>query len=126
MAFNELPSDNTTIDFNPGDRGQAPAIEAFEFWQVNGGTGNIAGMYNNYYSALYNINNTLAKLEASTIADSVKTPSAGQLKFFRAYYYFELTQYFGDVVLITEPILDEPSKAWNYLREPQEKSICPN
>jgi hypothetical protein len=33
--FNELPSDNTTVDFNPGDRGQAPSIEAFEFWTIN-------------------------------------------------------------------------------------------
>lgn len=119
--FNELPSDNTTIDFNPDDRGQAPSIEAFEFWQVNSGTSNLTGLYNSYYNALYNINNTLAKLSASTIADSVKTVSGGQLKFFRAYYYFELTQYFGDVVLITEPILSDPSKAWDYVREPQEK-----
>ncbi len=118
--YNELPSDNTTIDFNPGDRGQAPSIEAFEFYNVNSGTGNIRGMYERYYNSLFNINTTLFKLKNSTIADAVKNPFEGQLKFLRAYYYFELTQYFGDLVLITEP-LDEPSKAWDYLREPQEK-----
>ena len=76
--YNELPSDNTTIDFNPGDRGQAPSIEAFEFWTVNSGTGNINDLYVNYYNALYNINNTLVKLEkATTIADSVKGKFAG-------------------------------------------------
>ncbi|MEO5888822.1 MAG: RagB/SusD family nutrient uptake outer membrane protein [Ferruginibacter sp.] len=119
--FNELPSDNTTIDFNPGDRGQAPSIEAFEFWTINSGTGNIDGMYINYYNALYNINNTLAKLkniETNTISDSIKAQFEGQLKFLRGYYYFELAQYFGDAVLITEP-LDVPSKAWDYLRVPQ-------
>lgn len=117
--YNELPSDNTTIDFNPGDRGQAPSIEAFEFWTVNSGTGNINDLYVNYYNALYNINNTLAKLEkATTIADSVKGKFEGQLKFIRGYYYFELTQYFGDVILITEP-LEVPSKAWDYQRVPQ-------
>ena len=42
----------------------------------------------------------------------------GQLKFIRGYYYFELTQYFGDVILITEP-LEVPSKAWDYQRVPQ-------
>ena len=36
----------------------------------------------------------------------------------RGYYYFELTQYFGDVILITEP-LELPSKAWDYQRVPQ-------
>jgi len=121
--FNELPSDNTTVDFNPDDRGQAPSIEAFEFWDVNSGTSNINDMYINYYNALFNINNTLAKLKdvaTTTIPDSVKAQFEGQLKFLRGYYYFELTQYFGDVILITEP-LDAPSKAWDYLREPQAK-----
>lgn len=117
--YNELPSDNTTIDFNPGDRGQAPSIEAFEFWTVNSGTGNINNMYVSYYNALYNINNTLVKLgSATTISDSVKAKFEGQLKFIRGYYYFELTQYFGDVILITEP-LEVPSKAWDYARVPQ-------
>lgn len=118
--FNELPSDNTTIDFNPGDRGQAPSIEAFEFWSVNSGTNNLDNLYNSYYSAIYNINNALAKLPNSTIDETVKKQVEGQFKFIRAYYYFNLVQYFGDVILITEP-LDEPSKAWDYLREPQEK-----
>lgn len=117
--YNELPSDNTTIDFNPGDRGQAPSIEAFEFWTVNSGTGNINSMYVSYYNALYNINNTLAKLkDATAIADSAKAKFEGQLKFLRGYYYFELTQYFGDVILITEP-LKVPSEAWEYLRVAQ-------
>jgi len=119
--FNELPSDNTTIDFNPGDRGQAPSIEAFEFWTINSGTGNIDGMYINYYNALYNINNTLAKINnigTTYISDTIKAQFIGQLKFLRGYYYFELVQYFGDVVLITEP-LSAPAKAWDYLRVPQ-------
>jgi hypothetical protein len=116
--YNELITDNTTIDFNPSDRGQAPSIEAFEFFEVNSGTGNISDMYNTYYNNLFNINNTLIKLKATSIADSVKNKFAGQLKFLRAYYYFELTQYFGDVVLITDA-LNQPSKAWDYLRSPQ-------
>jgi hypothetical protein len=80
LLYNELTSDNTTIDFNPGDRGQAPSIEAFEFWTVNSGTGNINSMYVSYYNALYNINNTLAKLKnATTIADSIRAKFEGQL-----------------------------------------------
>lgn len=118
--FNELPSDNTTFDFNLGDRGQADRLEAFEYFTLNSGSFNITGMYTYYYSALYNINNALFKLQATAIADSVKNQISGQLKFLRAYYYFELTQYFGEIVLITVP-LDQPSKAWDYLREPQDK-----
>lgn len=118
--FNEMPSDNTTLDFDPGNRGNAPAIEAFEYFNVNAGTSNITSMYNRYYNSLYNINTALLKMKNSSIADPVKAPIEGQLKFLRAYYYYELTQYFGDVILITAP-LDQPSKAFDYLRESQEK-----
>ncbi len=119
-TFNELPSDNTTIDFNPSDRGQADRIEAFEFYTLNSGSVNINSMYISHYNAIYNINNTLVKMDAADITDSVKAVNGGQLKFIRAYLYFELTQYFGDVILITKP-LNQPSEAWSYLREPQDK-----
>lgn len=115
--FNELPTDNTTIDFNPDDRGQADKIEAFEFWQVNPGSPNLDGMYNIYYNALFNINNTLAKIAGASISDSARTQIDGQLKFLRAYYYFELVQYFGEVIVITQP-LDQPDQAWTYKRTP--------
>lgn len=118
--FNELPSDNTTIDFNPGDRGPAAHIETFEFYNWNAGTVNFNGMYINHYNAIYNANNTLAKMQGAELSDSLNSVYAGQLKFIRAYLYFELTQYFGDVVLITEP-LSQPSDAYSYVREPQEK-----
>lgn len=119
--YNELPSDNTTFDFNPADRGQAPRIEAFEFWTVNSGTPNVDDIYISYYNALFNINTAIVKLKnvgTGAITDSVKAQFEGQLKFLRGYYYFQLVQYFGDVVLITEPI-DVPSKAWDYLRVTQ-------
>jgi len=119
--FNELVTDNTSIDYNPDDRGQGPSIEAFEFWTLEPGTGNLNSLYQRYYATLYNINNTLAKLKnATVITDEAKSQVEGQMKFLRAYYYFELIQYFGDVILITAP-LDVPSDAWNFARESQEK-----
>jgi len=118
---NELPSDNTTIDFNPGDRGQSDRIEAFEFYTVNANSTNLNSSYINYYNSIYNANNTLAKMQGATgLSDSVKAVNEGQLKFIRAYLYFELTQYYGDVILITQP-LDKPSDAWTYQREAQDK-----
>lgn len=117
--YNELPSDNTTIDFNPGDRGQADKIEAFEFWQVNSGSINLDGMYNRYYNALFNINTALQKVQEAPVEDSLKAVVSGQLTFLRGYYYFELTQYFGDVILITKP-LEQPGQAWDYNRVSQD------
>jgi len=118
--FNELPSDNTTIDFNPGDRGQAPQIESFEYFTWNSGTPNINTMYIAHYNAIYNVNNTLLRMQKAALADSVRPRYEGELKFIRAYLYFELVQYFGDVILITKP-LDQAADAWAYVRESQDK-----
>jgi hypothetical protein len=119
-VFNELPSDNTTIDFNPGDRGQAPRLEAFEFLNWNSGTPNLNDMYNAHYNAISNVNTTLLKMQKADLADSLRLRYEGELKFMRAYLYFQLVQYFGDVILITKP-LDQPAEAFSYLRETQDK-----
>ncbi|GAB3941631.1 RagB/SusD family nutrient uptake outer membrane protein [Spirosoma harenae] len=116
--FQEFPSDNTTLDFNPLDRGGAAGWEAFEFSTVNQGNGEIANVWNLYYSALYNDNYTLEKLAASTLDAAVKAPIEGQLKFLRAYMYFHLVQYFGDVVLVTST-LQNPNQAFDLVRSPQ-------
>lgn len=117
--FKEFNSDNTTIDFNPLDRGGAAGWEAFEFSTVNPGNGEISNLWNTYYSAIFNANNTLEKLEASTVDEAVKKEIRGQLKFIRAFYYFDLAQYFGDVILVTNT-LKTPDAAFDLVRSPQE------
>src|SRR5690554_3755863 len=117
--YNEFITDNTTLHFNEADRGQGPSLEAIEFWQINPSTGNITSLYNSIYGALANVNTTLAKLPESNAGEEIKRRSEGELKFIRAYYYFLLVQYFGDVVIITEP-LNSPSEAYTYTRQPVE------
>lgn len=118
----ELPSDNTTVDFNPDDRGQASDIEQFEFWQVTTSNPTINTAYDRIYNTLYTINTTLSKLSSTNMTDSARAVSDGQLKFLRGYYYYNLTMYFGNVILITEP-LDEPSQAWGYERKSQDSAF---
>lgn len=117
--YNEFITDNTTLHFNEADRGQGPSLEALEFWQINPSTGNITSLYNGIYAALANVNTTLAKLPESNASAEIKNRSEGELKFIRAYYYFLLVQYFGDVVIITEP-LNSPGEAYTYARQPAE------
>ena len=116
--FKEMVSDNTVFDFNPLDRGGAAGWEAFEFSTVNSGNGEISNLWNSYYSVLYNVNNTLGKLPTSTITDASKKEMDAELKFLRAFLYFDLVRYFGDVVLVTK-ILETPDEAFNQLRVPQ-------
>lgn len=115
--FNEFITDNTTLHFNPQNRGAGPTFEALEYWKINPSTNNIESLYNSIYGTLANINTTLAKLEDAEINESVSLQFESELKFLRAYFYFHLIQYFGDVIIITEP-LETPSEAWEYERDP--------
>jgi starch-binding outer membrane protein, SusD/RagB family len=119
-AYNEFIADNTTLHFNVGNRGQGPSLEAIEFWQINSGTSNITNLYSSIYLTMVNINTSLSKLPGAAFDDVLKKQYEGELKFLRAYYYFQLTQHFGEVIIITEP-LKVPAEAYAYTREPVDK-----
>ena len=114
----EMMSDNTTFDFDPLNRGGAAGWEAFEYSTVNQGNGEIAALWNNHYSTMYNINYALEKLAASKIDATAKSVLEGEFKFIRAYHYFNLVRYFGDVVLATKT-LTNPNEAFDLVRSPQ-------
>ena len=63
----EFVSDNTTVHFNEGNRGQGPNIESVEYWQMNSNTGLIYTAYRNIYNTLGNINTMLFKLSEAEI-----------------------------------------------------------
>jgi hypothetical protein len=113
--FTEYISDNTTLHFNISDRGQGPDLEAIEYFQINSSTGRITQWYNQLYRGLTNINIVLFKLKGAQMDDASKSDFEGQLKFMRAYYYFQLVQSFGDVIIVTEPIAS-PDEAYTYAR----------
>jgi hypothetical protein len=117
--FTEFITDNTSLHFNVGNRGQGPALEAIEYWQYNAGTPNFASLYNNTYNILVNINTTLEKLKTSTASQVIKDRSEGELKVIRAYLYFDLVRLFGDVIIVTEPI-NTPADAFQLQRSPSE------
>ena len=115
--FGDFISDNTTLHFNVENRGQGPSLEALEYWQYEASTSNITNLYNAIYQRLVDVNTTLQKLVDADIDEGVRTNLEGQAKWIRAYYYFELVQHFGDVILLTSPI-EDPSSAWSFLRSP--------
>ncbi len=115
--YSEMITDNTTVHFDEGNRGNAPNIESFEYWQYNSGTGRMYDLYRDIYNTLGNINLALSKLEEAELTSDARSGFEGELRFFRAYYYFLLTQYYGDVILVTEPLID-PSEAFQLQRSP--------
>ncbi|HLA53253.1 MAG TPA: RagB/SusD family nutrient uptake outer membrane protein, partial [Flavitalea sp.] len=113
----EQITDNTAVDLDPGNRGNAPSLETFEFMTVTSGNGYLADMYNRTYNGIYNINVALTKIPEADMTEEEKAIDIGQLKFLRGYFYFLLAQYYGDVIVVTEPLVD-PAEAYNFQRKP--------
>lgn len=113
--FTEFISDNTTLHFNPSDRGQAGHLERIEYWQYGPGSTNITSLYSQIYNSIMNINLVIEKLENAQINQDEILDFEGQLKFLRAFYYFDLVRFFGDVIIISSTI-QSPDEAYSFSR----------
>jgi len=102
--FTELVTDNTTVQINPQDRGQADRVESIDFWTYEPSNFNLDQAYKQIYNSIHNINSILQRMEGADLPEGRRNQFTGEMLFLRAYHYFHLTQYFGDVVLLTEPI----------------------
>lgn len=106
FIFNELITDNTTVQINPQNRGQVDRVEAIDLWTYEASHFNIDVMFKDIYNNLLNINTILKRIEGADIDENLKNQFKGEMLFLRAFHYYHLTQYFGDIFLILEPIED--------------------
>lgn len=99
-VMGEMRSDNTHYIFNASNRGgqivQKENIANFNDASTNMYTKN---KYVNCYSGIAKANAILKRIDAASISADAKKNFKGQAEFLRAFYYFELVQYFGDVPL---------------------------
>lgn len=65
---------------------------------------NTRGEWANSYGMIKNANFILSKLPEAAIPEASKNALTGEARFLRAYAYFQLVQFYGDVPLRTTPI----------------------
>ncbi|MEO7211774.1 RagB/SusD family nutrient uptake outer membrane protein [Mucilaginibacter sp.] len=99
-VMGEMRSDNATYFASPGLQGG----QFSDKWNISGFLDIPINMYGtNKYASCYvgiaRTNAILDRIDASTIDAGVKANLKGQAQFLRAFYYFELVQYFGGVPL---------------------------
>jgi len=99
-VMGEMRSDNATYFASPGLQGgqftDKYNISGFLDVPVN------SIGYNKYticYQGIARANSILVRIDNAAITSSVKSNVKGQAQFLRAFYYFELVQYFGGVPL---------------------------
>ena len=110
----EMMGDNCTLYVIAGNQ-----TDKFAFRDYTVQTTNtlVYNFWQNFYSALYNINIILNKLDASELSASDKASVKAQMSFLRALYYFNMVRLWGDVPLVTSPL--SVDDAYKVLRSPK-------
>ncbi|MEM7571741.1 MAG: RagB/SusD family nutrient uptake outer membrane protein [Bacteroidota bacterium] len=102
----------TDIISDDSDKGSFPA-DAFFLQELDDFTytaTNVApsSVWSGYYDGIFRANLAIANLpEVPELDEQLQERLIGEAKFLRAYFYFSLVRWFGDVPLITEPFPDE-------------------
>ncbi|MDR1092193.1 MAG: RagB/SusD family nutrient uptake outer membrane protein [Prevotella sp.] len=99
----EMRSDNTHYFRYEADRAQRQYEEIADFIDDQQ---NIVSddMYYGCYAAISRVNTVLSKIEGKPFSESFKNSAIGQMKFLRAFFYFQLVRYYGDVCLYLEEV----------------------
>lgn len=83
--------------------GTAPTYDDVRTNSMLATSSNASGIFTDLYASVYRANSIIIGLQQySGVTDSVKRQIVGEAKFLRAYLYFYLVNFFGDVPLILE------------------------
>lgn len=80
-----------------------PSWVAYDNFNMNSFVGPQGGLWSKNYSGINRANLILSKIDQSTVlTPAFKTRIVAEVKFLRAYFYFDLVRWFGNVPLIVD------------------------
>lgn len=103
----------TNIASDDADKGSSPADGANSYGTLDNlnptaGVGNLNDVWATYFRAIARANQALALVPLSPAEQVVRNRLEGEVRFLRAYFYFNLVRFFGGVPLINAvPPVDE-------------------
>lgn len=97
--FGELMSDNAYSD---NTAGTVQDYESFENHTMNPNNGLVLNFWNNYYTALFVVNNIIDK--SSGVDFASKNALIAEARFLRALFYFDMVRAWGDIPLVTTTV----------------------
>ena len=94
ITLTEIISDNADKGSTPSDQ---PAIAEIDRLELSPTNNFISAVWTGYFNGIARANQALTALEKSTIETATKDRYTGEVKFLRAYFYFNLVRWFGKV-----------------------------
>lgn len=101
-TMGEMRSDNTVFTYNAANRGFADREYVDQFIDDSNG-GAVSNKYQNDYIIIGRANQILKNIDAADFDQTKKNNYKGQALFLRAFAYFDLVNYFGNVPLVLTP-----------------------
>jgi hypothetical protein len=104
---NRLPN---SLEFPTGGAYTGEPHAQFDKYQTDQVTGNLLDNFNNqwrnWYRGVQDANLALELLPDVDLSEAVLAQYQGEVRALRAFYYFCIVRYWGDAVMITEPLAD--------------------
>lgn len=86
------------------DASDQPRWVAYDNFKLTAEMGPQPGLWSKNYSGVYRANLLLSKIDGATASAAFKTRITAEAKALRAYFYFNLIRWFGNIPLIVGPI----------------------
>lgn len=102
LLMAEMHSDNSRYTYNPDFRATIAQEDIADFI-YDASSGAITSRYRTNYLMIARANEILVRIDEMEFDQAAKDNIKGQSLFFRAFCYFDLVQYFGEVPLHLEP-----------------------
>ncbi len=115
IGITDILSDDADKGSTPTDALYILELDDFTFNQTNAA---ISGAWTGHYQAIFRANLAIENIPGIDMDEALKNRLVGEAKFLRAYTYFRLVQWFGDVPLIDGVLTDD--QYYNQVRAPKE------
>ncbi|MBC6605411.1 RagB/SusD family nutrient uptake outer membrane protein [Hymenobacter sp. BT188] len=97
VILTDIASDDSDKGSRPDDYGDALTIDNFTLTPTNGVLNNV---WNGHFQGIGRANQALDKIPLSPAPEATKNQLTGEVRFLRAYFYFNLARLFGGVPLL--------------------------
>lgn len=115
IGLTDIISDDADKGSTPTDALYVLELDEFTFNQTNTA---FTGAWTGSYQAIFRANLAIENIPGIEMDETLRSRLVGEAKFLRAYTYFRLVQWFGDVPLITTILSDD--QYYNQVRAPKE------
>ncbi len=101
IGLTDIISDDTDKGSTPSDANFLTELDNFTF---DAGNISVGAVWTGYYQGIYRANIALENIPTIEMGEALQTRLLSECRFLRAYYYFNLVRWFGDIPLITKTL----------------------